>query len=123
MILSSIEWVHYTDLWIHLERSAFGLPRTRTREHHTAAAMPGLTRVLARGKPTSHPTFLNGPCTSEARACCVLGAGLGSLRELDLGWCCAITDGDAAALAALTALTDLQLSRTLVRIGPFYGAS
>ena len=40
---------------------------------------------------------------------------MAGLQRLDLGWCACITDADAKALTALTGLTDLQLSRTLVR--------
>lgn len=42
-------------------------------------------------------------------------AGMLQLEDLDLGWCCGITDADVKALAALTAITGLELSRTLVR--------
>ena len=42
-------------------------------------------------------------------------AGMAGLQRLDLGWCASITDADARSLTALTGLTDLQLSRTLVR--------
>jgi hypothetical protein len=41
---------------------------------------------------------------------------MAALQRLDLGWCASITDADAKALTALTGLTDLQLSRTLVRL-------
>ena len=41
-------------------------------------------------------------------------AGMKQLENLDLSWCSGITDADVKALAALTAITGLQLSRTLV---------
>lgn len=43
-------------------------------------------------------------------------SGMKQLEVLDLGWCGSITDADVKALAALTAITALQLSRTLVRL-------
>ncbi|KAK9917700.1 hypothetical protein WJX75_007317 [Coccomyxa subellipsoidea] len=41
-------------------------------------------------------------------------SGLKQLEDLDMGWCSGITDADVKALASLTAITGLQLSRTLV---------
>ncbi len=45
----------------------------------------------------------------------VWSAGMLQLEYLDLGWCSGITDADVKSLAALTAITGLELSRTLVR--------
>lgn len=57
------------------------------------------------------------PCQSSANAAHIwhgIDTGMQQLQRLDLGWCSSITDADVKSLAALTAVTELQLARTLV---------